>query len=420
MRSAGGRKRRASWTVADQLLSSSTNFAMTLLVAHFFSPSEFGAFTVAYTLYVILLQLSRSVSTEPLSVRYSSSSDADWRRAVPRSTGTSLALGLLATPLTICVGFLFSGSLRSALVALGLMLPGLMLQDAWRFAFFAQGRPARAAANDFIWALVQFPALAWVLASAGGSLGLFVLVWGGSALVAAAAGCLQSGLLPRPFRARSWLEDHRDLASRFAGEFLVFRSALQLTLYVVGVVGGLAALASIRAAQVLMGPLNVLFLGATAFSVPEAVRMLSHSKEEFQRALQLLSIVLGAAALVWGFIMFTLPTSVGTALLGDNWSGAHDVLIPVAITVAAAGASIGAWTGLRAFAAAGASFRTRALTAGLTLIMGTSGALAGDARGAAIGLACASVLATGVWWNTYASVARSKRISSRPDLAAVE
>ncbi|HEY7004464.1 MAG TPA: hypothetical protein VH281_09295 [Gaiellaceae bacterium] len=419
-RRSGEGRRRAGWTAADQVLSSSTNFAMTLLVAHFFSPSDFGAFTVAYTLYVILLQLSRSLATDPLSVRFSSVPVADWRRAVPQSTGTSLAVGLLAAPLTVCVGLLFGGSLRSALVALGVMLPGLMLQDAWRFAFFAQGRPARAATNDFIWAAVQFPALGWVLMSANTSLGAFVLVWGGSALVAAAAGCFQAGLLPRPFDARWWLRDHRDLATRFAGEFLVFRSAMQLTLYVVGIVGGLAALASIRAAQVLLGPLNVLFLGATAFSVPEAVRMLSHSREEFQRALQKLSVVLATAAIVWGLVIFTLPTSVGISLLGENWSGAHEVLIPVTITVAAAGASIGAWTGLRALAAAGASLRARTLTALLTLLMGTSGALVAEARGAAIGLACASVLATAVWWHAYASMARSRRIASRPDLAAVE
>jgi O-antigen/teichoic acid export membrane protein len=397
-----------------------TNFAMTLLVARFFSPSEFGAFAVAYTLYVILLQLSRALSTEPLSVRYSSASHAGWRQAVTQSTGTSLALGFLAAPLTLSAGFLFGGSLRAALVTLGVTLPGLLLQDAWRFSFFAQGRPARAAANDFIWAAAQFPALALVLVSANRSLGLFILVWGGSALIAAVAGCLQANLLPRPFQARVWLRHHRDLASRFAGEFLVFRSAIQLTLYVVGVVGGLAALASIRAAQVLLGPLNVIFLGATAFLVPEAVRMLSHSKEDLQRALQVLSAVLAAAALGWGFIVFTLPTSVGTSLLGENWSGAHEVLIPVTITVAAAGASVGPWTGLRALAAAGASLRTRSVTAALTLLMGASGALVAEARGAAIGLACASVLATGVWWHAYAAVARSRKISSRADFAAAE
>jgi O-antigen/teichoic acid export membrane protein len=415
-----GRPRRAGWTAGDQILSSLTNFAITLLVARFFSPAEFGAFTVAYTLYIIVLQLSRSLSTEPLSVRYSSAPDAGWRRAVPQATGVSLAMGLLAGPFTIAAAFLFSGSLRSALLAVGIALPGLLLQDAWRYSFFSQGRPARAAANDFIWAAIQFPVLVLVLVSANRSVGLFILVWGGSALVAAVAGCMQARLLPRPFQAASWLRRHRDLASRFAGEFLVFRSAMQLTLYVVGVVGGLAALASIRAAQVLLGPLNILFLGATAFSVPEAVRMLSHSKEDFRRGIRALSAVLAAAALAWGFVVLALPTSVGMSLLGENWSGAREVLIPVTITVAAAGASIGPWTGLRTLAAAAASLRTRTVAAALTLLMGASGAFIAEAQGAAIGLACASVLATGVWWHAYADVARNRKFSSRPDVAAAE
>jgi hypothetical protein len=40
-------------------------------------------------------------------------------------------------------GLLLAGSTGAALLALGVMLPSLLLQDSWRFAFFLVGRGDR-------------------------------------------------------------------------------------------------------------------------------------------------------------------------------------------------------------------------------------------------------------------------------------
>ena len=48
-------------------------------------------------------------------------------------------------PLLLVVSFL----------AFALVQPGILIQDSWRFVFFADGRPEMAAANDVVWAKMR-------------------------------------------------------------------------------------------------------------------------------------------------------------------------------------------------------------------------------------------------------------------------
>ena len=82
--------RRLGWGVADQGISSLSNFALGLFVARSFGASNFGAFTLAYITYTVVINAARGLSTDPLVVRYSgdvsggsaaSGSSRRWRRA---------------------------------------------------------------------------------------------------------------------------------------------------------------------------------------------------------------------------------------------------------------------------------------------------------------------------------------------------
>ena len=393
--------RRASWGVADQALSSLTNFALTISVARAVTTAEFGAFAVAYAAYLMFIQLSRAMSSEPLVVRYSSTTIDRWRSGSEAACGTAVAVGLVTGGATACVGLLVGGSMRAGLFALAIMLPGLLLQDALRLAFFAQGHPAKAAANDFIWAIIQLPAIILLLKYAHPSVSTLILVWGASAAVAGAVGCLQGGILPRPLATWTWaFREHRDIAPRFVVEFL-FRTSNQLTIYAVGLVGGIAVVGSLRAAWVLFGPLNILFLGAFDFAVPEVSRLLTHGERAFKRAIDVLSVGLGAVGLAWTILLLLLPSTVGEALLGQSWSSARPLLIPIGIVVMTSGITIGPWAALRALQAADASMRARMLIAPVMLVSGMTGALMGAALGAACGIAAASCWATVIWWRQY-------------------
>src|SRR5215813_6049356 len=151
--------RRLSWGVADQAMSSLTNFAVGIYVVHTLGAVQFGAFSLAYVSYGFALNASRGLATDPLMVRFSGTDLPTWRRAVASCTGTATAVGLATGICAVAAAAVLSGTVRAAFLALGLTLPGLLLQDSWRYSFFALGRGSRAFLNDTVWAVALLPAL---------------------------------------------------------------------------------------------------------------------------------------------------------------------------------------------------------------------------------------------------------------------
>ena len=89
-------------------------------------------------------------------VRFSDEDLPTWRRAVANCTGTAFVVGLVAGACVLVVAALLDGAPRPAFLALGLTMPGLLLQDSWRFSFFAIGRGKQAFLNDMVWARCSF------------------------------------------------------------------------------------------------------------------------------------------------------------------------------------------------------------------------------------------------------------------------
>ena len=83
---ASGRVRRVllrlTWGLADQGMSSLTNFAVTIYVARTLGAVDFGAYSLAYVTYSFALNASRGLATDPLMVRFSG---ADVRPGAARS-----------------------------------------------------------------------------------------------------------------------------------------------------------------------------------------------------------------------------------------------------------------------------------------------------------------------------------------------
>ncbi len=72
--------RRLGWGVADQGVSSLSNFALGVVAAKSLDPAGFGAFTLAYLTYAFVLSAARGPSTDPLMVRFSYAEPTVWRR----------------------------------------------------------------------------------------------------------------------------------------------------------------------------------------------------------------------------------------------------------------------------------------------------------------------------------------------------
>jgi hypothetical protein len=216
---------------------------------------------------------------------------------------------------------------------MGLLLPGVLLQDAWRFAFFARGRGRSALTNDLIAAMVMLPAFAVALrVPSDGAIAAFMLAWGGATAFAAAAGCVQAGTIPSLSTIGRWWRDHRDIAPRYLLEFTAQSGAGQIGLTLVGVVAGLVALAAIRAGQLLLGVPNVLFQGLELVIMPEAVRLARRSTRSLVTFVRLVALAEASAAVACGVALLLIPRDLGVGLLGPNWHGARSIFIPLTLS----------------------------------------------------------------------------------------
>ena len=205
---------RLTWGIADQAMSSLTNFLLSIYVARTLGAAQFGAFSLAYVTYGFAINASRGLSIDPLLIRFSGTVLPTWRRAAalhghraPRRPGHR--------SLRPRGGRMVGGTTGLAFVALGLTLPGLMLQDSWRYAFFALGRGHHAFINDTVWAVILVPALVLLHLTGHANVFWFVLAWGAAATVGAAIAPLQARVVPSLAGATEWLWRHRDLGPRY-------------------------------------------------------------------------------------------------------------------------------------------------------------------------------------------------------------
>lgn len=389
---------RAGWNLADQVVSSATNLVLAVLAARALSVDGFGAFSVAFTIYAFLVAGGRSMIGRPLAVRYAAASREHFRTAAQAATGASVVLGILAGLVVAVVGVSLGGDVGTSLLCIGVLMPGLLLQDMWRMVFVTEGRPRAAFINDSLWGLVQIALVAGFIAADRQSAVTLLGAWGGAALLVALFGAVQFRGRPLLLASTRWVHDQRDLMKYYFASFITIMGANQLTLLLIAGLGTPADVGALRAAQVVLGPLNILGYALTAFAIPEIARRQMAGRRAIQAAAAL-SGLLVLANLTWGVALLALPDAVGAALLGDTWDSAQAVLPASLVGLVAIAFGFGANVLMSALGFAKETFRINWMLAPGLLIFGIAGLELGGAPGAALGLSLAQVVvAPAMWW----------------------
>lgn len=385
---------RLGWGVADQAVSSITNFSASVFIARELGAAVYGAFTLAYVTYAFVLNASRGLATDPLLVRFSATETATWKRAAASCTGTAAAAGVVLGAATCAAAALLAGAPRDAFFALGLTLPLMLLQDSWRFAFFAAGRGSQAFLNDLVCAVGLIPALGLIWALGERSVFWYVLAWGASAGLGAAVGPLQAKVVPRVSDAWRWVVRHRDLGPRYLVEGTANSVWSQLESYGVSALLGLAALGDIQAANTMMGPFMVVFFGMGLVLLPEAVRLQRRSTTQMAAFCVVAAAGLAAVAVGWAVVLWiALPKGLGYFALHTLWRPAYRLLLPLTVQMVGGCCMAGAGIGLHALGVARRSMRAMVLYAAIILstalvgatVTGVEGCMWGAAAGAWIG-----------------------------------
>ncbi len=306
-------------SVLDQAASSATNILVLVLAARLSSASGFADFSMVYVTFSVLLGLNMAYvgQTVVLEKEAGGRLGVTCRSSVLFTAGAAGVAGLVlgVVSLVLPSGWAF--------LALGLVLPFVLVQDGLRYCFSALRVPERALAADTLRLVCVVAALA--VQPQGASAGRLVLVWGLSALPALGLGLWLLRPYVRGARAdvRPYLR-RGHLGQRFVVEFAVGNGSSQLAVLGLGAFATPLAVGALRGATTLFGPLNVLFNSANAFGPPIVGR--ASGKRGVVRLTAAMGTALALLGAGWAAVLYALPEGLGRHLLGDTWTAASALL----------------------------------------------------------------------------------------------
>src|SRR5271154_22319 len=270
---------RATLTMADQCVASSSNFAVGIVVARISGPSGLGAFALAYTVCILLATLQRSLITDPMAIMGDMRGD-EKAEFVRRGFAGVMTLGLMAACIIAAVGsaLLLVGqdTFGVGLLSVAPWVVALDLQDYWRWIGFMQGQPKKSLMNDLLFNAVQAVAFMVVFLVGLHSVFAVVAAWGLGAAVAALYGLRQFSVRPTIRGGTTFLWSRWPTSQWLASERAASWGASQLYLILAGVILGPAALGGLKAAQGLVaGPTTLVINASGSFGLPEATKQLA-------------------------------------------------------------------------------------------------------------------------------------------------
>lgn len=405
---------RAGWNLADQAILSLTNLGLSLLVARSVDSTAFGAFSLAFSVYSITIVVARNLGSQPVIIRFPDAEPAAAREAAAQSTGASGAIGLAVGAVSVVIGLLVGGIVGQSLLALGLVLPGVLVQDACRLVAVARRNPRAAVLLDVVWGVLQLGAVFLLVATSANSVALFIIAWGAAAAVSALVGTRRLTVRPRVTRALTWIRAHWDLTGFMLFEGLLLQGAYQAVLLFVGASGELDTVGALRAAQVVNGPIALVSASAFTFAVPELV---NRAGLRDRRPVLLAALIGSSLALVtacWNGLVLLVPDDVGQRVLGDSWEGMSAVLLFFAIgqvgNVLATGPAVVAY----AMGETRATFRIHCVVAAMLVLCGVVGHQVGGAQGTALGFAIAYWSVLPLWFLKMRAFQRDRASGAVP------
>jgi hypothetical protein len=289
---------------------------------------------------------------------------------------------------------------------LALVLPLIVVQDTWRYAFI-HDRPAASLAVDLVWLAGVFVALP--LAPASAEAPWYVAAWGLTAGIGAVCGQVLGRAavvhVPHPFR---WLRQNGDMGVRFLGEFAAGQAVGQSVLLGVGAIAGLGALGAVRAAQTFFGPLNTIHAGIFLALVPEGAQA-RDDPVRLRRLMLTASGLQATVAVAWTAVGLVLPGRAGAQLFGASWADASDLIGLMGLAMVAGGIASGGLTGLRALGVARVSLRARLEAAPPQLVLPLGGTAVFGGAGYVVGFGLAHAASAGIYWSEFLRALRSSQ-----------
>ena len=165
----GAWARHGAWALADQGLFAGANFLVNVLLARWLSPEGFGAYTVAYTVFLLLGTLHSGVLVEPMLV-YGASRFRDRLPQYLRLLVTGHLRFAAGAAVALAAGAVFFWTtgqlvLGHALAAFAVGQALILFQWLMRSACYVETRPHVSAASGAVYAALMIAGVAALNAS---------------------------------------------------------------------------------------------------------------------------------------------------------------------------------------------------------------------------------------------------------------
>jgi O-antigen/teichoic acid export membrane protein len=426
-RAGGGRLRpllqTSFWGLVDQTLISVTNFATLLILARTLGSSEFGSFVLAYTALLFLNGIQTALVTQPHNVLGQNRESDDYIRYTSSTALGQIALAAILSALTL-VGALAAATLAphaaAILFALAAAICAWQLQEFVRRVLYTEGRLETAFAVDLVsyagqvvvlLALVSFGEI-----DAPGAL----YVAGATSAVGAAVGAwkIRHSLERRADAAalrENWVFG-KWLAAALAASWL----AGQLYIYLTGAMRGATAVGALKAAQIVLGPLNTFLLFLFTVLPIRYARIRSRAGDaELHHALILTYTATAPIVLIYCVAVAIFSGPILRLLYGTTYSGYGSVVVlfsvyyfvlhPVFLLTSALTAK--RWTR--------PLFTGNLYAAALAVVAGWLLILEWGVNGAVVGMVAGTLLLAAVFWHAYRLSPQVKRGDAQPEIAAL-
>lgn len=399
--------RRLGIATLDQVTSSLSNVLLVFSLARVSDVTAFGKIGLALAAFSTALAASRGLLGTPIALlshnRDRLHSGAGPAMAAAVSGGALLGLVLIGATITTEVA--------GVGIALGLALPLVLAQDVARYAAISDGHPGRALASDSVWAAGGLLLLGWTWLVPDLTRNDVGAVWAALSALALAVLLVVSPFRPRLRGAADWWHGNHSARLLFGGEAVLGAVTTLVVMALIALILAPSAVAALRGAGSVMGPLSV-FMSAVAVAVVPELRRddAALTAERAWRHLRRLAMALSAVSLFIGAVMWLTPASVGALVLGETWPLAHAILPITAAEYAALSWATAAASGLKAQGRSAELLRLRVILTILTLLLSLAGALmVREVWGASIGLALAAIAAAVLGRRTLLETARFPR-----------
>lgn len=397
-------KGRAGLTLADQAFSSASNFLVGLFVARLAGPRQFGAFALAFAVWLAIAGLHRGLISDPLLI--SGPDQGGEKSMLSGGLAAELLLGVSAGALVALIGVLLIASgastLGVGLVSLAPWLPVLLAQDYWRWVAFKRGQPAKALANDVVYTVIQVAVLLTAAWAGHRSASIALGAWGVGAACGAALGVQQFRVRLALTGGWNYLRQSWPMGRWLAADFATAYGANQAYQFAVAAILGPVGIGALRAALNLMGPTHVLLYASGSLGLPESVKELQRSGPRgLDRVVRLVSIAAAAGVGAYALAVGILGGRLMAWVYGPAFAPFGALVALAALQHVIAATAWGPNLGLKAARQTRSLFAVRVVTSCVSIssvvVLANSFGIVGAAWGAVVTVA-ANVSAA---WFTY-------------------